>query len=92
MGVAADVVIEAVSLIITGMQSYRTIDPNDGAPLATAFTAVGVPWIVAFGACIGLTVVCMILMLGQTRVAFAMARDGVLPRGLARVHPKYGTP
>jgi len=95
VGVAADVVIEAVSLIITGMQSYRTIDPNDGAPLATAFTAVGVPWIghvVAFGACIGLTVVCMILMLGQTRVAFAMARDGLLPRGLARVHPKYGTP
>jgi basic amino acid/polyamine antiporter, APA family len=34
----------------------------------------------------------MILMLGQTRVGFAMARDGLLPRGLAKVHPKYGTP
>jgi APA family basic amino acid/polyamine antiporter len=34
----------------------------------------------------------MILMLGQSRVGFAMARDGLLPRGLARVHPKYRTP
>jgi len=34
----------------------------------------------------------MILMLGQTRVAFAMSRDGLLPRGLAKVHPTFGTP
>ena len=85
----------AVSLVITGMQSYTDIDPNDAAPLATAFDAVGVNWmgdVVAVGACIGLTVVVMILMLGQTRVGFAMARDGLLPRRLARVHPRYGTP
>ena len=85
----------AVSLIITGMQNYTDIDPADAAPLATAFDAVGVGWmgnLVAVGACIGLTVVVMILMLGQTRVAFAMSRDGLLPTGLAKVHPKYGTP
>ena len=85
----------AVSLIITGMQNYTDIDPEDAAPLATAFDAVGVAWmgnLVAIGACVGLTVVVMILMLGQTRVAFAMARDGLLPTGLAKVHPKYGTP
>ena len=85
----------AVSLIITGMQNYTDIDPDDAAPLATAFDAVGVDWmgnLVAVGACVGLTVVVMILMLGQTRVAFAMARDGLLPTGLAKVHPKYGTP
>jgi APA family basic amino acid/polyamine antiporter len=48
--------------------------------------------VVAVGACIGLIVVVMILMLGQTRVAFAMARDGLLPIGLAKVHPRFGTP
>ena len=85
----------AVSLIITGVQPYTDIDPEDAAPMATAFNAVGVTWmgdLVAVGACIGLTVVVMILMLGQTRVGFAMARDGLLPTGLAKVHPKYGTP
>jgi APA family basic amino acid/polyamine antiporter len=85
----------AVSLIVTGVRPYSEIDPDDAAPLATAFNAVGVDWmgnIVAVGACIGLTVVCMILLLGQSRVGFAMARDGLLPEALARVHPKFGTP
>ncbi|PVG83827.1 amino acid permease [Nocardioides gansuensis] len=85
----------AVSLVVTGMQNYQDIDPNDSAPLATAFDSVGVEWIgnvIAVGATIGLTVVVLILMMGQTRVAFAMARDGLLPIGLAKVHPKYGTP
>ena len=84
-----------VSLIITGMQNYTDIDPGDPAPLATAFDSVDMDWmgrLIAIGACIGLIVVVMILMLGQTRVGFAMARDGLLPRGLAKVHPKFGTP
>ena len=85
----------AVSLVVTGMQDFRTIDPADAAPLATAFDSVGMEWmgrLIAIGACIGLIVVVMILILGQTRVAFAMARDGLLPRGLAKVHPRFGTP
>jgi basic amino acid/polyamine antiporter, APA family len=85
----------AVSLVVTGMQHYTDIDENDAAPLATAFDAVGMDWmgrLISIGACIGLIVVVMILLLGQTRVAFAMARDGLLPRGLAKVHPRFGTP
>lgn len=85
----------AVSLIITGMQNYRDIDPKDGAPLATAFDAVGMPVmgdIIALGACIGLIVVCMILFLGQTRVGFAMSRDHLLPPWLSKTHPRFGTP
>jgi APA family basic amino acid/polyamine antiporter len=85
----------AVSLVVTGMRDYRDIDPDDAAPLATAFDSVGVEWmgnVVAVGACIGLIVVVMILMLGQTRVAFAMSRDGLLPLSLAKVHPRFGTP
>ncbi|HYO39748.1 MAG TPA: amino acid permease [Nocardioidaceae bacterium] len=85
----------AVSLVVTGMQNYTEIDASDAAPLATAFNSVGMEWmgrLIAIGACIGLIVVVMILMLGQTRVGFAMARDGLLPVGLAKVHPRFGTP
>lgn len=85
----------AVSLVITGMQSYKDIDPSDGAPLATAFVNAGLPVmgdLIAIGACIGLIVVCMILFLGQTRVGFAMSRDGLLPAGLDKTHPRFGTP
>jgi basic amino acid/polyamine antiporter, APA family len=85
----------AVSLVVTGVQSYQDIDPDDAAPLATAFSAAGVGWIgdvISVGACIGLVVVAMILMLGQCRVAFAMGRDGLLPRSIAKVHPRFGTP
>ncbi len=84
-----------VSLVITGMQNYTDIGAKDAAPLATAFDAVGMDWmgrLIAIGACIGLIVVVMILMLGQTRVAFAMARDGLLPPALAKVHPTFRTP
>ena len=85
----------AVSLVVTGMQNYTAIDPDDSAPLATAFQAVGQEWVgtlIAVGATIGLTVVTMTLVMGQTRVGFAMARDGLLPRWLAKVHPEYRTP
>ncbi|GAA4070817.1 amino acid permease [Nonomuraea soli] len=83
----------AVSLVVVGMQPYSEL--NEDAPLAEAFRAVNQPWIaslISIGAIIGLLAVVMILLLGQTRVLFAMCRDGLLPRGLAKVHPKYGTP
>ncbi|NUT43064.1 MAG: amino acid permease [Thermoactinospora sp.] len=83
----------AVSLVVVGMQPYSEL--NEDAPLAEAFRAVDQPWIaslISIGAIIGLLAVVMILLLGQTRVLFAMCRDGLLPRGLAKVHPKYGTP
>ncbi len=83
----------AVSLVVVGMQKYTEL--SSSAPLADAFTAVGQNWaaaLISIGAIAGLTTVVMILMLGQTRVLFAMCRDGLLPRGLAKVHPRTGTP
>ncbi len=83
----------AVSLVVVGMQNYTELD--ESAPLAEAFKAVGQDWaatLITIGALAGLTTVVMILMLGQTRVLFAMSRDGLLPRGLSRVHPRFRTP
>lgn len=93
--VVVTVLYAAVSLVVTGIQPYTEIDPNDAAPLATAFNAAGVEWmgdLISVGACIGLVVVAMILMLGQCRVAFAMGRDGLLPQWISKVHPRFGTP
>ncbi|GAA1221863.1 amino acid permease [Pseudonocardia alaniniphila] len=87
-----------VALVLTGMVSYtelRTQPDGTRATLATAFESLGVNWaatIIAFGALAGLTTVVMVLMLGQIRVLFAMSRDGLLPRGLARTSPQRGTP
>jgi basic amino acid/polyamine antiporter, APA family len=85
----------AVSIVLTGMQNYRQIDPADAAPLSTAFESVGqdvIADIIGIGAALGIIVVVLILLLGQTRVAFAMARDGLLPPVFARVHPTFRTP
>jgi APA family basic amino acid/polyamine antiporter len=87
----------AVSIVLSGMVSYtqlKTIPGHKPANLATAFTANGIHWaseIIAIGALAGLTTVVMVLMLGQCRVLFAMARDGLLPRTLAKTGPR-GTP
>jgi APA family basic amino acid/polyamine antiporter len=83
----------AVSLVVVGMQQYTEL--SESAPLADAFRSVGLPFfsgVISVGALAGLTSVVLILMLGQSRVLFAMSRDRLLPRGLAAVHPRYGTP
>ncbi|GAA0976816.1 amino acid permease [Acrocarpospora macrocephala] len=83
----------AVSLVVVGMRHYSQL--SETAPLADAFKAAGQPWlagVISVGGISGLTTVILILMLGQSRVFFAMSRDGLLPGGLASVHPKYRTP
>jgi APA family basic amino acid/polyamine antiporter len=83
----------AVSLVVTGMQHYSEMSVS--APLADAFKSVGHPFyagVISFGAAVGLTTVCMILLLGQTRVFFAMSRDGLLPRFFSITHPRFRTP
>ncbi|MFJ8942202.1 amino acid permease [Streptomyces sp. NPDC102395] len=82
-----------VSIVVTGMQHYSRLSVT--APLADAFKATGHAWFagfISFGAAVGLTTVCMILLLGQTRVFFAMSRDGLLPRFFSQVHPRFKTP
>ncbi len=86
----------AVSIVLSGMVHYTQLADEAGghANLATAFKANGVTWaaeVISIGALAGLTTVVMVLMLGQTRVLFAMSRDGLLPRRLARTG-SHGTP
>lgn len=87
----------AVAVVLSGMVSYtqlKTVPGHKPANLATAFAANGIQWaskIIAIGALAGLTTVVMVLMLGQCRVLFAMARDGLLPRALAKTGSR-GTP
>jgi APA family basic amino acid/polyamine antiporter len=83
----------AVSLVVTGMVKYTDIKVE--APLAEAFRSVGHPGfatVISVGALIGLTTVMMILMMGQSRVFFAMSRDRLLPPMFAKVSPRFGTP
>ncbi|WP_313862516.1 amino acid permease [Mycobacterium sp.] len=87
----------AVSVVLSGMVSYtqlKTVPGGKPANLATAFTVNGIHWaskIIAIGALAGLTTVVMVLVLGGCRVLFAMARDGLLPRTLAKTSSR-GTP
>ncbi len=83
----------AVSLVVTGMVNYTEIEVE--APLAEAFRSVGqdsFATMISIGAVIGLTTVMMILLLGQSRVFFAMSRDRLLPPVFSKVSEKYGTP
>jgi basic amino acid/polyamine antiporter, APA family len=83
----------AVSLVVTGMVKYTSIKIN--APLAEAFRSVGKPafaTVISVGALLGLTTVMMILLLGQSRVFFAMSRDRLLPPGFSTVSERFGTP
>ena len=79
----------AVAVVLSGMIRYTQMKEQGGGHpnLATAFKVNGVTWaseVIAIGALAGLTTVVMVLMLGQTRVLFAMSRDGSSPRPLAK--------
>ncbi|MFZ1286023.1 MAG: amino acid permease [Candidatus Phosphoribacter sp.] len=83
----------AVTLVITGMLPYDKISPT--ASLATAFETVGkggYATLISAGAVAGLTTVVMTLLIGATRVVFAMSRDWLLPPSLGTTNPKTGTP
>ncbi len=83
-----------VAAVLTGMVPWQQVSIE--APIARAFLDRGLPWasdIITAGALAGLTSVMLVMLLGQTRVLYAMANDGLLPKKFfAEVHPKYRTP
>jgi amino acid transporter len=85
----------ATAAVLTGVISFTKL--NVAAPVATAVDSFGPEWgwlakCIKIGAIAGLSSVVLVLMFGQTRVFYSMSRDGLLPKTLARVHPKYKTP
>jgi APA family basic amino acid/polyamine antiporter len=84
----------AVVGVLTGMVRYDQLDIN--APVATAFTQVGLGWaqfIIALAGVAGITSVLLVMMLSQPRVLLAMARDGLLPPSFfGAVHERFRTP
>ena len=83
-----------VAAVLTGLVPWNEI--NIEAPVARAFMDRGLPvaaHIITLGALAGLTSVMLVMLLGQTRVLYSMANDGLLPKGFfAAVHPKFRTP
>jgi basic amino acid/polyamine antiporter, APA family len=84
----------AVAGVLTGMVNWQQI--NIEAPVAVAFLDRGLPIaanIITLGALAGLTSVMLVMLLGQTRVLYSMANDGLLPKKFfAAIHPKFRTP
>jgi APA family basic amino acid/polyamine antiporter len=82
-----------VSLVITGMVKYNRVDVS--APLSTAFQSVHqntIATIVAYGALAGITSVILVLLMGQSRVFFAMSRDRLLPPVFSSVSERFAVP
>ena len=84
----------AFALVLTGMVNYAAMK-GDAAPVATAIDRTPYPWLqllIKFGIVCGFTSVILVALLGQSRIAFSMAEDGLLPRFFARIHPRWRTP
>lgn len=84
----------AVSMIMTGIVPYAQFLGVDH-PVSLALQHAGESWVAGFvdlGAIVGMTTVILVMAYGQTRIIYAMSRDGLLPQRLSRVHTRFGTP
>ncbi len=91
--IISTVIYLAVTATLTGMVKYDRLDTP--SPVADALALRGLGWaasLVSVGALAGLTSVLIVNFFAQSRILYAMARDGLLPPFFSRLHPKYGTP
>ncbi|PXW29505.1 amino acid permease [Paraburkholderia caballeronis] len=84
----------AVAAVVTGIVPSPKF-ANVAHPVSFALQVAGQPWVAGFidlGAVLGMLTVILVMSYGQTRIIFAMSRDGLLPAVLSRVHPRFATP
>ena len=84
----------AVAAVVTGIVPSAQF-ANISHPVSYALQVVGQRWVAGFidlGAVLGMLTVILVMSYGQTRIIYAMSRDGLLPARLSTVHPKFGTP
>jgi len=82
-----------VSGLATGIMSYRDLNVPD--PIAVAADHAGLGWmssLIKLGAIAGLSSVILVMLLGQSRILWTMADDGLMPKFVSKVHPKFRTP
>lgn len=83
-----------VAAIMTGIVPHMNFKGVDH-PVSLALQVAGEDWVAGFvdlAAILGMSTVMLVMAYGQTRILFAMSRDGLMPARLSKVHPKYGTP
>ncbi len=82
-----------LAAMLTGVVNYTQL--NTAAPVALGIQATGVRWgsiVVMLGTFAGLTTTMLVMLMGQSRVFYAMAHDGLLPEWAGRIHPRFRTP
>ncbi|MFG1606656.1 amino acid permease [Actinoplanes sp. NPDC049265] len=100
LAIIGSLVICTIFYVLTAVGALGIASPaqmsSSDAPLAAALDkGAGISWaagILALGAVVAITSVVLVIMYGQTRIFFAMCRDGLLPQRLAKVNQRYGTP
>jgi len=84
-----------MSLVMTGLVPYTQLNVPDPVYVALAAAGPGLAWLtklIAIGAMAGLASVVLVMLMGQPRIFYSMARDGLLPRVFGKVHPRFQTP